>query len=166
MEILLTRIGSDADSTIGVIHIDGSLQCFSLEDEYRAKKVWGETRIPAGRYRILLRTDGSLHQKYKEHKNATIRSIHRGMLWLQDVPGFEYILIHIGNNERDTAGCILTGAVAVIDEGGPEVIQSSTLAYIDLYRKAIDALNRGEQIWITVRDYDLAVKKEQERSVA
>ena len=31
------------------------------------------------------------------------------MLELQDVPNFKYILIHAGNTDEQTAGCILVG---------------------------------------------------------
>lgn len=166
MEITLIRIASDADSTLGVMYINGLLQGFTLEDEYRAKKVWGETRIPSGRYQITLRTVGGLHQKYHNHRNEEIRKMHKGMLWLQNVPGFEFILIHIGNTEKDTAGCILVGDVAAIIHSGPEVIRNSTQAYITIYRKVMQAIDSGEGVWISIRDMDKAVKTELQTPIA
>ena len=55
MEILVDRFVSDDDSTISRVNVDGQFVCFGLEDEYRADKVPGETRIPAGTYRVTLR---------------------------------------------------------------------------------------------------------------
>ena len=35
--------------------------------------------------------------------------MHKGMLWVRDIPGFEYILIHTGNTDEHTSGCLLVG---------------------------------------------------------
>ena len=35
--------------------------------------------------------------------------MHKGMLWVRDVPGFEYILIHTGNTDEHTSGCLIVG---------------------------------------------------------
>jgi len=94
MEITIDRLQDNGHSTIGVMKIDGVFEAFTLEDTYHAIKVPGETRIPAGKYDIKLRTEGGLHNKYK----AKFGSMHKGMLWLQNVPGFEWVYIHIGND--------------------------------------------------------------------
>jgi hypothetical protein len=73
--------------------------------KHRDVKVKGETRIPAGRYQVTLRTEGGFHSKYSEKYGE----MHKGMLWVRDVPGFEYILIHTGNTDEHTAGCLLVG---------------------------------------------------------
>ena len=102
MEILVDRFISDADTTISRIMVDGKFICFGLEDEYRIDKVVGETRIPAGTYRITLRKRGRHHEHYKKR----FADIHRGMLHIRDVPNFEWILIHCGNTDEDTEGCL------------------------------------------------------------
>lgn len=64
--------------------------------------------------------------------------MHRGMLHLQDVPNFEYILIHCGNTHADTSGCLLVG-MAANTESGNMSISSSTVAYRKLYPMVVDA---------------------------
>ena len=63
------------------------------------------------------------------------------MLHVQNVPGFEDILIHIGNTERDTAGCLLVGKGAT--SNGPLLITSSKIAYVELYQKVSAAAANG-----------------------
>lgn len=151
MELTLQRIDKGTESSIGFISvIDGlisMLECFTCEDEPRVKKISGKTRIPAGRYEIKLRTEGGKHKRYSE-----LFDYHEGMLWLQDVPGFEWIYIHIGNTHNDTLGCILTGTAPnhyYADGGGS--VSNSTVAYKRLYRKVVDALRQGP-VFITVKD--------------
>lgn len=131
------------ESTAGVVRVDGEVQCFTLEDQHQAVKVPGETRIPAGTYRVSLRKEGGMHSRYADRY-----SWHRGMLWLRDVPGFEYVLIHPGNTERDTAGCILVGDGLLI---GGELSQSLA-AYRRLYEFALKALEAGEAVDVEVVD--------------
>ena len=148
MKIRIERIVSDSESTIGVLFIDGVFQCFTLEDEYRTAKVKGETRIPAGRYRIGLRAEGGLTQKYA----ARYPDIHRGMLWLQDVPSFQWIYIHVGNRDEHTEGCILVGDTASPLHGDMS-IGSSINAYRRIYPMLAAAAENGNlEIEIIDRD--------------
>ena len=57
---------------------------------------------------------------------------HRGMLHLQNVPGFEWIYIHPLTNEKQTDGCIGVGYSAH-SKGGFEIARSKE-AYVDLYK--------------------------------
>jgi len=99
MKLTLLRFASLPESTIGALSVDGRFVCFSLEDQAQPIKVAGETRIPAGTYPLSLRTVGKTHEKY-----ASKFPEHRGMLLIRDVPGFEYVLIHIGNDDRTEGG--------------------------------------------------------------
>ena len=135
MLITVKRIESTPDETLSIIYIDGRRECFGLEDEARAVKIDGETRIPAGTYPIKLRTAGNIHPKYQ----AKFPDIHKGMLWLQDVPGFEWIYFHIGNTDEHTAGCILLAQDARIRSLGAIELRNSTFAYAAFYERVIDA---------------------------
>ena len=148
MKLLLERITSDSDATIGVLYRDGIFESFCLEDEHRTVKVFGETRIPAGTYPVELRADerSEMHKRYR----ARYPDIHRGMLWLRDVSNFIFIYIHVGNDDDDTAGCILTGMGA---NAGTMTIQSSVKAYRRLYEVVVDAAEAGE-LFIEIVDRD------------
>lgn len=138
MKITVDRFLSDSDSTVSRVSIDGSHECFGLEDEYREEKVPAETRIPAGTYTVGVRTVGGFHPRYSRR----FPDIHKGMLHILDVPDFEYILIHCGNTDENTAGCLLVGA-SVITTPGDMSIGSSAVAYKKFYPKVIDAAIEG-----------------------
>ncbi len=137
MHIVVDRFTSDNDATLSMVTIDGKFECFSTEDEYREEKIAGETRIPAGVYDIGVRTVGGFHSRYSNK----FPEFHQGMLQVLDVPDFEYILIHIGNTDDDTAGCLVVGQNAYT--GGELKNGSSTYAYINLYQKVIAAALAG-----------------------
>jgi len=148
MQILVDRYLSSNEATLSRIYINGEFECFGLEDEFREQKVRGETRIPAGAYKVAMRTEGGFHTRYS--KDRRFRDIHTGMLWIRDVPNFEYILIHVGNFEKDTDGCLLVGATR--DEERMCVYRSSE-AYRKFYLKVRSAAERG-QLFINYEDSD------------
>lgn len=145
MELNLQRFEHLSDTTIGRVYIGSEAQCYTLEDEYREVKVKHHTRIPDGSYEIKLRTVGGFNSRYSKRF-----SFHKGMLELQDVPGFKYILIHCGNSEKDTSGCILLGKDVKV-----KVLRDSTGAYKDLYPKIIEAMNDGEIITINIQSVNM-----------
>lgn len=149
MKLLLDRFKSNSDTTLGKLYIDDNFECYILEDEFRTKKVWGETRIPAGTYEIKFRKEGKFHKRYSER----FREFHIGMLHLQDVPNFKYVYIHIGNDDDDTAGCLLTGKYIV-----NWTLQGSTIAYEHLYKQVAAALLQHEEVTIEIKDNDIKVQ--------
>lgn len=155
MELLLVRHNSGVDSTTGVLNnLDtGLFYGYTCEDEFRTHKVMGETRIPAGRYEVKLRREGGMLKRYRERYG----NWHVGMLHLQDVPGFKWVYIHVGNDDADTAGCILLGYGANtirtrsgIADGG--TVSNSTGCYKDFYKQVIAAMERGEAVFIRIVD--------------
>lgn len=143
MELKVLRYNSSSDYTDGLLFIGDEFECYTLEDEHRTVKVFGETRIPDGSYEIGLRNEGGFNNRYG---NRFGKTFHKGMLHVKDVPGFEYILIHIGNSDEDTAGCLLVGSTADKDNG---FIGGSKTAYKQMYSKVVDALLQGEKVNIT-----------------
>ena len=149
MEITLQRYSSNAESTLGLLLVDCTFQCYSIEDEFRTQKVKGETRIPSGRFQIKLRTEGGFHLRYLNKFGA---QFHKGMLELQDVPNFKYILIHIGNDDGDTAGCLLVGNNPNNNQLGKGFVGGSTDAYKKLYPLVLKEILAGNEVWINVKD--------------
>ena len=150
LDVVRTQFGKDA--TNGMLFIDGVFECFTLEDEVRDVKVHSETAIPLGEYEIKLRTEGGFHSKY----TARYGAMHKGMLWLQDVPNFKWILIHTGNQDSHTAGCLLIGETQQdLDKGKDGFIGGSGDAYKKMYPKVADALLAGEKVTIKYSNINL-----------
>jgi hypothetical protein len=155
MKLQVLRFSSQIDSTSGLLfelsEIGKRFLCYTLEDERRALKVKGETRVPAGTYKIELRNEGGFHQRY----NKKYPGIHRGMLHITDVPNFEYILIHTGNTDEHTAGCLIVGDAQennlILPDG---FVGKSVNAYKRIYPSIAKAIADGEEVTIEYIDYD------------
>lgn len=149
METKVYRYNSAKDHTNSVLIIDGRFECYGLEDEFRNVKLWGETRIDDGKYKIGFRTEGGFHQKYLKKYGA---AWHKGMLEIKDVPNFKYVLIHIGNTDDNTAACYLVGEDVT---KGENFISGSENAYKRMYPKLRNALLNNEEVtieFITIDD--------------
>ncbi len=119
--------------------------CYILEDPYQPKKVYGNTCIADGTYKIKLRTEGRLHERYSKK----FHEFHDGMLWIKDVPDFTDIYLHIGNSPKDTHGCPLVGDSARSNVGDTHFIYRSTRAYKRIYPRICEKLALGEEVTIT-----------------
>ena len=163
MELEVIRFSSGTDSTSGILleidktspnpHGEGfrckrKFLAYTLEDEYREQKEFGETRIPDGTYQLGLRTVGGYNQKYSKR----FAGIHIGMLHVLDVPNFEYILIHCGNTDEHTAGCLLVGDSQENNQIKKDgFIGKSTQAYKRIYPRIAEAIDCGEKVTITYK---------------
>jgi hypothetical protein len=137
MIIKITRRYYTDKTTIGEIDIDGeSLGIFSLEDVTRFFKIMGKTAIPAGKYMANI-TYSNRFGRY--------------MLELLAVPGFLFIRMHTGNDEKDTEGCILTGMTRSVD-----TVYNSVAAYTILWGRVHeyikDPMKHVDPIWVEVKD--------------
>lgn len=142
MLISLQRTRENHLSTVGTISAGGPPIFSTLEDGARNPKVHGETRIPAGRYGLKLRTEGGMNARYLDRFGPTF---HHGMLWLQDVPDFTFVYIHIGNMPTESDGCILIGSHTVepTRSGYPYRVSESEKAYRLFYPRVAEAISRG-----------------------
>ena len=117
MKIELKRIAKQPTYTIGKLYIDGTYFCDTLEDpdrglystmplkEIAALKIKGDTAIPTGTYKITLDVVSPKFSTRELYKTVCQGKVPR----LLDVPGYDGILIHVGNTPRDTEGCLLLG---------------------------------------------------------
>ncbi|MCR4959520.1 MAG: DUF5675 family protein [Prevotella sp.] len=117
LELEIKRIAAKPDYTIGHLYVNGQHFCDTLENTDRGleqtmslgellkKKVPGKTAIPKGTYQITMN-----HKSPKFSKMDYYRDFCGGyMPRLLRVPGFEGVLIHRGNREDATEGCLLVG---------------------------------------------------------
>ena len=148
----LVRSGFGSGSTLGKLY-DASGEerlflCYTLEDQRRdGPKVPGETCIPVGTYPLAFRKEGGFHERYKKR----FGDLHRGMVELQNVPGFKWILIHCGNTEADTRGCLLVGA-DYFEDGDNFKLYQSEKAYREVYPLIAGALSRGERVVLHISE--------------
>ena len=152
----LDRYLSDEDTTFGKFFVNDEFVCYIVEDQYNAKKVWGETRIPEGVFEISYRYEGIFHKRYK----TKFADIHKGILCVHNAPDwkiivddtvFQYILIHLGNSDDDTAGCLLPNTTVNEDTMRGS---NSTGAYKKLYSIISEHLDNGKKVSLEVRDLD------------
>ncbi|WP_278678154.1 DUF5675 family protein [Phocaeicola coprocola] len=141
MKLRLERLWPKKDYTVGRLYVDDRLFCNTLEDRIvdknkngvfdgDEKKVYGESAIPYGTYKIIYNWSPKFG---------------RNLPRLLNVPHFEGILIHPGNTAADSAGCILVGK-------NTEVGRLTNSRYIsDELNKLIDeAQRKGEPITIEI----------------
>lgn len=148
--IKLERYSKGQKEILGKLFIEDKLVCYTLEDQQRDTHVKGDTNIPTGEYEITLRNLGAMNDTYARRFSA----IHKGMLWLRNVPNFEYILIHVGNTSADTMGCILVGTTPV-EEMNSEMersIKGSSAAYQKLYPIVAEHISKGGKAIIKITD--------------
>ena len=136
--IIVKRIAKKDTYTIGKMYINGEYFCDTLEDKDRGlndnqslayitlKKVWGETAIPIGSYKIVM----NYSNKFKKI-----------MPLLLGVKGYEGVRIHNGQNESHTQGCILVGENKIKGQ----LINSRVT-----FDKLMSILNASEDIKITI----------------
>lgn len=135
MRLVLQRLREIDGATLGRLAVCNGPKthfiCATLEPKVRDKKIKGQTAIPAGEYRIKY----SPSQKYGKN-----------MPFLLNVPNFTGIMIHTGNELKDTEGCILVGYRKYPEK-----------AYLYSSRKTFDLLDTiiGGEKDLVIRIYDI-----------
>ena len=137
MKLQVRRNDFSDDCTIGDLSIDGVVFCNTLEDVDRHletnpnAKIFGQTAIPRGTYRVTI--------SYSDH-------FQRDLPLLSGVVGFSGVRIHPGNSDADTEGCILVGIKSDRDDW----ITNSRATFEPLFDQIHNAIENGEEVWITV----------------
>ena len=153
MKINIDRLWPKETYTVGLLYVDGVRLCETLEDKdrglrkeddlstIRSVKVYGETAIPAGTYKVAMDVVSPKYSAVKWYKDLCGGKMPR----LLGVPGFEGILVHPGNTALDSYGCILVGRNTKVGQ-----LTESKATFKKLYKKMKDAYDRGESITIEI----------------
>lgn len=149
--ITVERFSHRPDWTLGRFFVQGKHVGYTVEDEARAEKVKGETCIPSGIYPLSVRQSPKFSRAYwwdeqakRLYREARPGRVPHDVIWVQDVPGFEFILWHWGNTDTDTDGCILSGNTIGLVEGREGVLESR-LNYEKLYPLVFPLVRAGGQ---------------------
>lgn len=156
-DYILQRFSDNRESTIGILlkkSVNLVLMGYSLEDEFREVKVKKETRIPAGRYEIVInRSETPLTLKYRARYPWF-----KFHLMLKDVPNFVGIYFHVGRNDDWTDGCITIGNTVNNNSISNGEIGDSVECFRKFYNELYDHLDHKEngkyvnKSFIDVRD--------------
>ena len=117
MEILLIRKYKKPTYTVGNLYINGKWIANTLEDvdrnlnssmsveQIKAIKKPNETAIPTGTYEVTLDIFSPKFGNKSFYKKTCNGKLPR----ILNVKGFDGVLIHCGNTNLDTSGCVLVG---------------------------------------------------------
>ncbi len=138
MKLTLKRTAKKPTYTIGKLYIDDVYFCDTIEDTDRGLyqgqdlalikkiKINSKTAIPKGTYKITLNVVSPKYSKKKIYQDICKGRVPR----LLNVPGYEGVLIHIGNTADDSSGCILVGENKQVGK-----VLNSTETFRKLYNK-------------------------------
>ena len=152
MELILERIAKRKTYTIGHLYIQKRVDdeylagtekqylCDTLEPTWRdyangAYKIKGKSAIPEGRYAVVI----SYSPKFKQWLPILLGGPEFNRKW-------QGIRIHAGNTAKDTEGCILVGKNREVGK----VLDSRKWLY-ELKQRIVEAKDRGEAVWITIK---------------
>ena len=153
MTIKIDRKYKKLGYTISNLYIDGVWFCNALEDtdrglrqtmpveEIRQKKIYGMTAIPSGRYIVRMDIVSPKYSQYDWYRKKFGGRMPR----LENVKGFEGILIHPGNDALDSYGCILVG----VNKQKGKVLESRA-TFQRLWKILEEARKRKETIYLEV----------------
>lgn len=153
MELVVDRKWKKQNYTISNLTIDGKWFCNVLEDKdrnldssmsiakIRELKKPSITAIPRGTYEITLDVISPKYSTNSFYKQVCNGKVPR----LLNVKGFEGILIHAGNSDKDSTGCLLVG----LNKVKGQVINSRE-TFKELYKLLKDKHDKGEKITIKI----------------
>lgn len=158
MDFILQRVFHtegivEGDYTFGTLLEPGlKYKSFVLEDTYREKKIKGETRIPAGKYKLKLhKVDTPLTLKHRVDYNKNGESWFKYHIEIVGIPGYDSVYIHAGNDDKHTKGCLLLNFgfnLAVKDNQG----SNSIIAVKAFYQLVEPLLEKNIDCTIDIKD--------------
>lgn len=156
MQISVRRVAKRDKYTIGWLYIDGKKFCDTIEDKDRGlkqtmslaeilrKKVYGQTAIPKGTYILSMNKPSPSYQN-KAKKDVYYKFCCDNMPRIENVPGFDGILIHNGSDQDSSSGCLIVGENSIVGK-----VTNSRTVFKKLWQMLFDVYKRGEEIKITI----------------
>lgn len=157
--LINNRYRFGAEFTLGRLLVQGIPDGYVMEDEIRSVKVKRETAIPYGIYELAVRQSPKFSKAFlwSDSRNMLIKASQpkpadgqpddwrlHDLIWLKNVTNFEYVLIHWGNTEDQTDGCLLVGRLAGKLNGRDAVLESQKY-YMNLYPRIYPLIRAGGQ---------------------
>ena len=136
--IKLVRVAQGRNSTLSHLYIGGLFCCHLLEDAVREEKVAGQTAIPPGDYGLSLNHVAGMNAKYA----TRFPKMHEGMVEIIEIPNYQLVFFHMGNDHNDTRGCPLTGLYWELENGDYQV-RGSSAAYEFVYPMLLQQMMNG-----------------------
>ena len=143
MDVLVVRYKFNEKYTEGRLYINGKYICDTLEDcnrelydsmpeeEIIKNKVYGETCIPFGSYKLVI-----------DYSNK----FQKELVHILNVKGFSGVRIHSLNTAEESIGCI--GVGVKLNDG---YITKSRATYAIIHKMVSDAIAEGEDIFMTIK---------------
>lgn len=149
LKLNVFRYTDDGDTTLGLLYMDNTFVSYTLEDSYHETKIYGQTRIPAGTYKIdFIKQITELTKTYRDA--FPWFDYH---LEIKNVPGFTGVYIHNGGTSKDTMGCLLV-ASGLFDFDHTKMLKNSVVTYTSLYKTISEKLKGGYEVSIQIMDED------------
>lgn len=138
--------------TPGTLYIDGEKFCDTLEDldrgltqdmtigEIQSKKVYGETAIPKGTYKVTTKVVSPKFSKYPFYMEVCNGRLPR----LLDVPGYEGVLIHVADGWKKDK--LLQGCIGI----GERQSDGSLLNGKETFRKLWEKIKNQNELTIEI----------------
>jgi hypothetical protein len=135
IKLKLIRDTFTDNCTLGKLYVNGEYFCETLEDKDRGLhqdlsveentrlKVYGETCIPYGKYKVIV--------------TPSVR-LKRTLPLLVNVEGFQGIRIHKGNSKKDTLGCVILGTTRGVDAVYQSTVQEERIVKLLKDEKEIE----------------------------
>ena len=142
LNIYIDRKWHRSNYIIGNLYLNGIFFSNTLEDKDRGLKqdmaldiikelkVYGQTAIPSGRYKVVV----TYSNRFK-----------RPLPLLLNVPGFDGIRIHAGNTPEDTHGCILVGKNDRVGQ-----VRQSRVFMARLQQVIENTINNGGKVFLDI----------------
>lgn len=156
MKLKVERIKNGPTYTIGKMYVDSKYFCDTLEDldrglldsmnveEVKSKKIYGETGIPKGTYKVTLDVISPKFSQYPFYMEVCKGKLPR----LLDVKGYEGILIHVADGPKKDK--LLYGCIGIGERQADDSLANGKKVFKTFYSLLESAKKHSEDITIEI----------------